>query len=389
MTMASRVLERRLSFGCGQVTLAIWNARLADEEWKTDPKENKLLGRRVRRPFGYGFAKGRIVAYLPEGKLEEEEYEMWHVIHDHDGDHEDLEKAEIELAIQAWEEYTEQEYALAAGEGPGSTLEGGLPAAPVKTYVEGEDVLCGSKGDGKLWKAKVVEVREAEDEEDEEDQAAETGEAAAGPSYLVHYHGWKKSFDEWCLPTVMWKADDEEAIALQEQMEVEKEVEQMAAKAGGKRLRVKLPAVLQARIGSEYHMVVDEQRLLVLPRVPTVVQILQQWLETAHRPDDPDALAVVTWLIDYFNQALPKVLLYGSEVWQLEEIGIAQTKSKIKMEYGEIYGAEHLTRLLTKLPDIVNAQAIEAYTEAYHSGGEPPPPTDWKELVRTPPPDAF
>ena len=89
MTMASRVLERRLSFGCGQVTLAIWNARLADEEWKTDPKENKLLGRRVRRPFGYGFAKGRIVAYLPEGKLEEEEYEMWHVIHDHDGDHHD------------------------------------------------------------------------------------------------------------------------------------------------------------------------------------------------------------------------------------------------------------------------------------------------------------
>ena len=32
---------------------------------------------------------------------------------------------------------------------------------------------------------------------------------------------------------------------------------------------------------------------------------------------------------------------------------------------------------------------FEAYTEAYHSGGEPPPPTDWKELVRTPPPDAF
>ena len=131
------------------MTLAIWNARLADEEWKTDPKENKLLGRRVRRPFGYGFAKGRIVAYLPEGKLEEEEYEMWHVIHDHDGDHEDLEKAEIELAIQAWEEYNEQENALAAG----STLEGaagGLPAAPVKTYVEGEDVLCGSKGGGKL-----------------------------------------------------------------------------------------------------------------------------------------------------------------------------------------------------------------------------------------------
>ena len=75
--------------------------------------------------------------------------------------------------------------------------------------------------------------------------------------------------------------------------------------------------------------------------------------------------------------------------WQLEEIGIAQTKSKIKMEYGEIYGAEHLTRLLTKLPEIVNAHAVEAYTEAYHSGGEPPPPTDWKELVRTPPLNPF
>ena len=57
--------------------------------------------------------------------------------------------------------------------------------------------------------------------------------------------------------------------------------------------------------------------------------------------------------------------------------------------FGEIYGAEHLTRLLTKLPEIVNAHAVEAYTEAYHSGGEPPPPTDWKELVRTPPLNPF
>lgn len=60
-----------------EVTLAIWNARKVDEEWQATEGDHPLLGRRVRRPFGYGFAKAKIVAYLPEGEPAEQEPEMW------------------------------------------------------------------------------------------------------------------------------------------------------------------------------------------------------------------------------------------------------------------------------------------------------------------------
>ena len=66
-----------------EVASARWNYRIVDEGWKVKEDENEMLGKYVRRAFGYGFAKGRVVAYLPPGDDADEEPEMWHVIHDH------------------------------------------------------------------------------------------------------------------------------------------------------------------------------------------------------------------------------------------------------------------------------------------------------------------
>jgi mortality factor 4-like protein 1 len=423
--------------GYDEVSLAIWNARLVDEEWKTDPKDNELLGMRVRRPFGYGFAKGRIVAYLPEGNLDEEEYEMWHVIHDHDGDHEDLEKGEIEVARKAWEDYTQAELArksdgkedskgsgggveadgaaLDAGSGEGEAAAGGAeggqqaPAADAgaaegggdggrPSFEEGENVLADNAGT--IYPAKILQIVPAQDgaaggegggastgedkEASKEDTEQESPSASSSSSnsaasattkllYLVHYQGWKKRFDEWLQVEHIYKSEDPVALARLEQQRAAK----AAAKSGiGQQLALTVQGGMYDRLKKEMALVGDEGRVLVLPRSPTVVQIMQQWLEISHEPQQQvNAVAVVTWLRAYFEVALPTVLLYEGERWQLAEIRDAQSISKINTQYGEIYGAEHLLRLLVKLPAMVAAEETDSGVAS--TGGD-----DRKELER-------
>lgn len=367
-----------------EVSDAIWNARVVDEEWKTDPKDNKLLGRRVRRPFGYGFAKGTIVAYLPEGNLDEEEYEMWHVIHDHDGDHEDLEKAEIDAALTAWEHYKQTELARSASgadtdaakanvrAGKGEPREGAGQAA---SFEEGENVLAENRGI--IYQAKILQISEdgeggggADGPTSGEDRDA--GTAADSTRCLVHYQGWKKRFDEWVPLSSLYKPDDPVALVKIEKMKAAK----AAAKAGlGQQLAMPVPRAMYDRLKSELVWVGEEGRVLVLPRAPTVVQILQQWLELSPLPqqEQVNAVAVVTWLRAYFEVALPSVLLYNDERWQFADIQDAQQTSGITLHFGEIYGAEHLLRLLVKIPSLVAAEEVS-------SGATLPPGDDRREL---------
>lgn len=333
-----------------EVTLAIWNARKIDEEWQAKPGDHPLLGKRVRRPFGYGFAKAKIVAYLPEGAPAEQEPEMWHIIHDFDGDHEDLEKDEIEAAVKAWDDYTVAELARkssSVSEGGSGAVEGAekqatadgeggsgdAAAAAAAVFEVGKNVLADNLGT--IYPAKVVQV--------------EAGR------YFVHYHGWKKRFDEWLLPANVFKPEDPVATERLEQQKAAK----AAAKAGlGQNLlSLPIPLNLYTRLKMELTSVGEEARVLVLPRVPTVVQILQQWLEVSGNPGEVNPVAVVTWLRAYFEVALPSVLLYEQERWQLEDIYAAQAHAPdSKMQLGEIYGAEHLLRLLAKLPALVAAE---------------------------------
>lgn len=366
--------------GYDEVSNAIWNARIVEEDWKTDPKDHKLLGRRVRRPFGYGYAKGTIVAYLPEGDLKEEEYEMWHVIHDHDGDHEDLEQHETDAALAAWEHYEQAELARDAnGDGKGEGADGsagaemdaepGTGAAPDATgqiaakqggpsFEEGENVLADNSGS--IYAAKILRVSEAQD-----------GEAA---KYLVHYQGWKKRFDEWVPLSSLHKSDDPVALAVIEHAKAAK----AAAKTGvGQHITVPVPRAMYERLKKELVWVGEEGRLLVLPRLPTVVQILQQWLELSPLPqqEQVNAVAVVTWLRAYFEVALPSVLLYKEERWQLTDIQDAQKTSGITLQFGEIYGAEHLLRLLVKIPSMVAAEEVS-------NGASPTAGDDRRELEK-------
>lgn len=104
-----------------------------------------------------------------------------------------------------------------------------------------------------------------------------------------------------------------------------------------------------------------ERRLLTLPRAPHVNTLLLQWADNAEHNLSADMSAkLVEWLRLYFEQSLPLLLLYEQERWQLEQITEAQNKSGMEMRLSDIYGAEHLLRLMVKLPSIVAQTSAES-----------------------------
>jgi mortality factor 4-like protein 1 len=61
----------------------------------------------------------------------------------------------------------------------------------------------------------------------------------------------------------------------------------------------------------------------------------------------------------YFDRALPTLLLYRFERAQFEEYVLTRPEGD-RRPLSEVYGAEHLLRLLVKLPDILASAALPA-----------------------------
>lgn len=101
----------------------------------------------------------------------------------------------------------------------------------------------------------------------------------------------------------------------------------------------------------EYDMVISNHLWVPLPREPNVEKILSEFLESI---DDSQVKMIesqiVKSIIDYFNMALPLLLLYPNEKAQADSV---MEKNQDK-RFTEIYGAEHLLRLIVKLPQLVS-----------------------------------
>ena len=141
------------------------------------------------------------------GAFSERFFVMADIIHDFDGDHEDLEKDEIEAAVKAWEEYTVAELARkppSSGSSAGAEKVGdaaedvntqaagceggaGETGAAAATFEEGESVLADNLGT--VYPAKIVQVSM------EHVDRPGGSDGPPSPSYLVHYQGWKKRCD--------------------------------------------------------------------------------------------------------------------------------------------------------------------------------------------------
>jgi len=122
------------------------------------------------------------------------------------------------------------------------------------------------------------------------------------------------------------------------------------------RLRLpSLPRELKNIIVADWDQIVNEPRHWVpLPRTPTIASVLETFLATK-REQRRDQLGkweeFVEALRTYFDVALPKVLLYRQEREQYERHKPAPGADGPLPS--AVYGAEHLLRLLTRLPTLL------------------------------------
>jgi len=245
-------------------------------------------------------------------------------------------------------------------------------------YVEGEDVLA--HNGPLLYVAKVLTVQETADKK---------------KRYFVHYKGWNKNWDEWVDPSQMAKLD---AAGLQRQKEISDElraaqeeskkkksskraanddekkkgkkeeggkgkkrkteeeddsVETEVDRAGRQEIKLVLPGPLKKRLVQDWELINRKHKLVQLPREVTVSKILSEYHESKKgklKPSGADAknsAEICDGLRVYFDRALYPTLLYRYELPQFEDIKQTDPSSLC-----DVYGAEHLLRLLVKLPSL-------------------------------------
>jgi len=126
-------------------------------------------------------------------------------------------------------------------------------------------------------------------------------------------------------------------------------------------LEVDLPPVLKQQLLDGYDAIVEEGKLVPLPRKPNVEQLLQRYVADAqqHRGSSESEEELALGLRSYFDKSLQVVLLYRSERAQAHEaLGDSRVASCV-------YGAEHLIRLFIKLPELL---AVAVATEQQAAG---------------------
>lgn len=229
-----------------------------------------------------------------------------------------------------------------------------------------------------LYEAKILSV-----------QRGPTGEAAA---YLVRFQGWKKSWDATVARDSVFEHNEEnlrvahlllkgakmrqQAIRPIEDPSQDKadgtskdggedDNEGAAAKRSDTQhvsttadALFQLPLGLKRQLVDDWEFITKEQRLVDLPRDVTVDGILQKWLNSRKSPADMACREVADGLHTYFNAALPAILLYRFERPQYNEKFHGAIGNE-ELLPSSVYGAEHLLRLLLKLPFMLENTGVD------------------------------
>ncbi|KAL8151986.1 hypothetical protein V2J09_021794 [Rumex salicifolius] len=217
--------------------------------------------------------------------------------------------------------------------GSGDSSSGdGLPDSNSNIYTEGE-------------KVQKAEIREKE------------------WRYFVHYLGWNKNWDEWVgtdrllkytaeniqkQQTLAKKPATEKNLKsgrsaqakpkVSNEAKVEKEDAKPNVVKGKKRkadsgvekentsvektFKIQIPIALRKQLVDDWEFVNQQDKLVKLPRSPTVDEVLAKYLEYRSKKDGmlTDSVAeVLNGLRSYFDKALPLMLLYKKERQQYHE----------------------------------------------------------------------
>jgi mortality factor 4-like protein 1 len=202
-------------------------------------------------------------------------------------------------------------------------------------------------------------------------------------AYFIHYQGWNKKWDTWLSHV---NVIENNAAGKMVQKQASKDIQdrrEQAIKAahsrkqkitnrkrkldtmnevdeGGERedfdvdLPIQMALGLKKLLVEDWEKVVQDQKILTLPRSVTVTNILDLFVESKKKKTSSNSsatvhLEVVAGLREYFDRTLGKLLLYRIERVQYNEIVAANPT----FSPSEWYGAEHLLRLFVKLPQLL------------------------------------
>ncbi|KAI1275826.1 MRG-domain-containing protein [Xylaria sp. FL0933] len=261
-------------------------------------------------------------------------------------------------------------------------------------YSKDEKVLC-FHGD-LMYEAKIIDLR------------VEPGKKAEDAQYRIHYKGWKSSWDDWVTHDRIRKlTEDNKQLAAQlvqartrtpgakgakkgvkaagSEMSSARGSEERAAAStsfagrGPRRGRdyeleteeafharpsVKLiiPDVIKALLVDDWENVTKNTQLVPLPHSKPVTKILEDYsaYEMPKRPagsSHADILEeTLSGLKEYFDKSLGRILLYKFERPQYAEIYKKCNSTDPEFQgktTSDIYGAEHLCRLIVSLPELI------------------------------------
>ncbi|KAF9918187.1 Esa1p-associated factor [Lobosporangium transversale] len=199
-----------------------------------------------------------------------------------------------------------------------------------------------------------------------------------GPVYLVHYRGWKQTWDEWVPESraLKWnEANLAKQASLKESYPGKKKTVSKTSGStessdrGKKRakdtsvdkeedfikrpeIKVPIPDSLKTQLVDDWENITKNHQLVPLPRTPNVVQILDMYRDSKKdkkTKNDEIFQEVLSGVKTYFDKCLGNMLLYRFERQQYVDI----RKKNVGKEDSEIYGGEHLLRLFVQFPMLI------------------------------------
>lgn len=236
------------------------------------------------------------------------------------------------------------------------------------TYMNAERVLC--YHGYLIYEAKILKGEIWENKSIAEEN---------GPHYLVHYKGWKQTWDEWVPESRVLKYNEvnlkrqselKASVAAQKHSKYhEKKIADTGTDRGRKRskdvgkeeefikkpeIKIVIPDLLKLQLVDDWENITKDQKLVSLPRKPNVAEILDDYKKLKVNTDSKDAsndviLEMLNGIKQYFDKALGNILLYHFERQQY----VQAIKDYPDKEMSSIYGAEHLLRLFVQFPQLL------------------------------------
>mmetsp|Transcript_20396 Transcript_20396/g.26459 ORF Transcript_20396/g.26459 Transcript_20396/m.26459 type:complete len:303 (+) Transcript_20396:193-1101(+) len=193
------------------------------------------------------------------------------------------------------------------------------------------------------------------------------------PMYFVTYFGWGSKYNEWVsadsvfkntaknqdlkrkvlakLKSVKQKTNKGNKVK-EELEEKDEELEQFMSQQAFRSLEFSITEDTKKLLVADWEKVTQKRMLVQIPKKKSVKAILSEFRKSHKGKDssNKDLDYILDGLESCFEQSIGSILLYHFERLQYDNIAKDDSLNKLRMS--EIYGGEHLLRLLVKLPEM-------------------------------------